>query len=107
MPLSNEAYDGGVQNNIIIDFTTPFLPIEFFVKAKIRNGGDSLVLKVSAEAITHPSSPRYTTFPLGLGAEQNVAISDTDASALTRFTVPTIAPPASFPESECYLPGSS
>ena len=98
--MSHEAYNG-VQSTITIDTTTPFLPLEFFIQAKIRNGGDSHVLKVSVEVITHASSPVYTTFLTGLGAVQTVSHSDIDAAALTRFTVPTIAPPASYPESGC------
>jgi hypothetical protein len=100
MPLSNEAYNG-VQSTITIDTTTPFLPIEFFIQAKIRQGGDSLVLKVSVEVITLASSPVYTTFPTGFSALQTVSPNDIDVAAPTRFVVPTIAPPSSYPESGC------
>jgi hypothetical protein len=109
MPISQEALNG-TQSSITIDTTTPFLPIEFFIKAIIRDGGDSLVLKVSVEVITPASSPVYTTFPTGLSAYQIVTANDIDAADPTRFTVPTIAPPASYPESGCYLypnPGAS
>jgi len=69
--------------------TTPFLPIEFFVQAKSR-GGKSYVHKNSIEVTGLPSSPVYTIFPTGFTAEQYVLHSDLDASAPTRFTMPTI-----------------